>query len=174
MQVRRNRLMIYKRKKLKITLQDKNRISSVNFSTSLTFSHEQKEVRKAEVGKKETVLIQFLSKEDNDKKTSFNFHLSWVWVNTWWGPLVIMSLLFNGTAVWASSCLLTRDKLPGNRGLIGWLSAPSGQWRGHATRRRIGGATHNRDEECEKVWCEKQKVARLSLAFFKNNVWRAV
>lgn len=51
--------MIYSRdndllsgKKLKITLQDKNRISSVNLSTSVTFLHEQKEVKKAEVEKR--------------------------------------------------------------------------------------------------------------------------
>lgn len=30
-----------------------------------------------------------------------------------------------------------------------------------------GGATHNLDEECEKVCFEKQKVSRLSLGFFK-------
>lgn len=52
--------MIYT--KLKITLQGKNRISSVNFSTSVAFLNEQKEVRKAEVEEREAVLIQLLTK----------------------------------------------------------------------------------------------------------------
>lgn len=60
--------------KLKITLQGKNRISSVNLSTSVAFLNEQKEVREAEVEEREAILIQLLPEEDKDKKTSLNFH----------------------------------------------------------------------------------------------------
>lgn len=65
---------LHRGEKLKITLQGKNRISSVNLSTSVAFLNEQKEERKAEVEEREAILIQLLPKEDKDKKTSLNFH----------------------------------------------------------------------------------------------------
>lgn len=72
-------------------------------------------------------------------------------------PHYYVSLLFNGTAVWASSCLLTRDKLPGNCALIGWLSTPSGQWHGHATRRRMRGKHTTETKSVRKFAVKSRK-----------------
>lgn len=84
------------------------------------------------------------------------------------GPRYYVSLLFNGTAVWASSCLRTRDKLPGNCSLIGWLSGPSGQWRGCSTRKWMGGGCkRNRAESVRKFAVKSRKYPGSGWVSFK-------
>lgn len=88
------------------------------------------------------------------------------------GPCYYVLLLFNGTAVWASSRLQTRYRLPGNCPLIGQLSTSSDQsCRPQSRKCRGGRKTQQREREnrkaCEKVCREKtrEELERHQLVF---------